>query len=54
MKTNQKLMLAVTISLLTMQPYNVFAANADDFKTNEYYGIGKNVFDLINAADAYA
>ena len=53
MKTNTKLMLAVTLSLLAMQPYNVFAANADDFMTNEYYGIGKNVFDLINATDAY-
>ena len=54
MKTNKKLMLAVTISLLAMQPYNVFAANADDFRTDEYSGIGENVFDLINAADAYA
>ena len=54
MKTNKTLMLAVTLSLLSMQPYAVFAANADSFRTDEYYGIGKNVFDLINAADAYA
>ena len=54
MKTNKKLTLAVTLSLLVMQPYAVFAANADSFRTDEYYGIGKNVFDLINAADAYA
>ena len=54
MKTNKTMMLAVTLSLLSMQPYAVFAANADSFRTDEYYGIGKNVFDLINAADAYA
>ena len=54
MKTNKKLTLAVTLSLLVMQPYAVFAANSDSFRTDEYYGIGKNVFDLINAADAYA
>ena len=54
MKTNKKLMLAVTLSLLAMQPYNVFAANADSFKTEEYKYMGENVLDLINAAEAYA
>ena len=54
MKTNKKLTLAVTLSLLAMYPCNVFAANEDAFKTDEYYAIGENVFDLINAADAYA
>lgn len=54
MKTNKKLVLAVTLSLLAMQPHTAFAANADDFRTDEYNNIGKNVFDLINAADAYA
>ena len=32
MKTNKMLMLAVTLSLLAMQPYAVFAANADSFR----------------------
>ncbi len=54
MKTNKTLMLAVTLSLLAMQPYAVFAAGADSFRTNEYKNIGDNVLDLINAADAYA
>ena len=54
MKTNKTLMLAVTLSLLSMQPYAVFAANADSFRTDEYKNIGENVLDLINAADAYA
>ena len=54
MKTSTKLMLAVTLSLLALQPCHIYAANADDFKTDEYKNIGENVFDLINAADAYA
>lgn len=54
MKTNKTLMLAVTLSLLAMQPYAVFAAGADSFRRNEYKNIGDNVLDLINAADAYA
>lgn len=54
MKTNKTLMLAVTLSLFAMQPYNAFAANADSFRTDEYKNIGENVLDLINAADAYA
>lgn len=54
MKTNKTLMLAVTLSLLAMQPYAVFAAGADSLRTNEYKNIGDNVLDLINAADAYA
>ena len=54
MKTNKKLTLAVTLSLLAMQPYAVLAANADDFRTDEYKYIGDNVLDLVNAADAYA
>ena len=54
MKTNKTLMLAVTLSLLAMQPYAVFAAGADSFRTDEYKNIGDNVLDLINAADAYA
>ena len=54
MKTNKTLMLAVTLSLLAMQPYAVFAAGTDSFRTNEYKNIGDNVLDLINAADAYA
>ena len=54
MKTNKTLMLAVTLSLLAMQPYAVFAAGANSFRTDEYKNIGDNVLDLINAADAYA
>ena len=54
MKTNKTMMLAVTLSLLSMQPYAVFAANADSFRTEEYKNMGDNVLDLINAADAYA
>ena len=54
MKTNKTLMLAVTLSLLAMQPYAAFAAGADSFRTDEYKNIGENVLDLINAADAYA
>lgn len=54
MKTNKKLMLAVTLSLLAMQPYAVFAADANSFRTDEYNNIGDNVLDLINAEDAYA
>ena len=54
MKTNKTLMLAVTLSLLAMQPYAAFAAGADSFRTEEYNAIGENVFDLINVADAYA
>ena len=41
MKTNKKLTLAVTLSLLAMYPCNVFAANEDAFKTDEYYAIGE-------------
>ena len=54
MKSKQKLMLEVTLSLLALQPCNMYAADADSFKTEEYQAIGENVFDLIHAADAYA
>lgn len=36
------------------KPYNVFAAGADSFRTDEYKAMGENVLDLINAAGAYA
>lgn len=35
------------------KPYNVFAASADSFRTDEYKAMGENVLDLINAAGAY-
>lgn len=36
------------------KPYNVFAADADSFRTDEYKAMGENVLDLVNAAGAYA
>lgn len=36
------------------KPYNVFAADADSFRTDEYKAMGENVLDLVNAAAAYA
>lgn len=54
----------IVLSLLLTKPYNVFAADADSFRTDEYYGMdadpisaqaNKNgALDIINAAGAYA
>lgn len=54
MKTNKKLLSLIVLSLLLTKPYNVFAADADSFRTDEYKAMGENVLDLINAAGAYA
>lgn len=54
MKTNKKLLSLIVLSLLLTKPYNVFAAGADSFRTDEYKAMGENVLDLINAAGAYA
>lgn len=54
MKTNKKLLSLIALSLLLVKPYNVFAAGADSFRTDEYKAMGENVLDLINAAGAYA
>ena len=54
MKTNKKLLSLIALSLLLAKPYNVFAAGADSFRTDEYKAMGENVLDLINAAGAYA
>lgn len=54
MKTNKKLLSLIVLSLLLVKPYNVFAAGADSFRTDEYKAMGENVLDLINAAGAYA
>lgn len=54
MKTNKKLLSLIALSLLLAKPYNVFAASADSFRTDEYKAMGENVLDLINAAGAYA
>ncbi len=63
MKTNKKLLSLIALSLLLAKPYNVFAADADSFRTDEYYGMdadpisaqaNKNgALDIINAAAAY-
>ena len=64
MKTNKKLLSLIVLSLLLAKPYNVFAADTDSFRTDEYYGMdadpvsaqaNKNgALDIINAAGAYA
>ena len=54
MKTNKKLLSLIALSLLLAKPYNVFAADADSFRTDEYKAMGENVLDLVNAAAAYA
>ncbi len=54
MKTNKKLMALIVLSLLLAKPYNVLAAGADSFRTDEYNAMGTNVLDLVNAAGAYA
>lgn len=54
MKTNKKLLSLIALSLLLAKPYNVFAASADSFRTDEYKAMGENVLDLVNAAGAYA
>lgn len=54
MKTNKKLLSLIVLSMLLAKPYNVFAAGADSFRTDEYKAMGENVLDLINAAGAYA
>lgn len=54
MKINKKLLSLIVLSLLLAKPYNVFAAGADSFRTDEYKAMGENVLDLINAAGAYA
>lgn len=54
MKKNKKLLSLIVLSLLLAKPYNVFAAGADSFRTDEYKAMGENVLDLINAAAAYA
>lgn len=54
MKTNKTLLSLIVLSLLLTKPYNVFAASADSFRTDEYKAMGENVLDLINAAGAYA
>ena len=54
MKTNKKLLSLIVLSLLLAKPYNVFAADTDSFRTDEYKAMGENVLDLINAAGAYA
>lgn len=63
MKTNKKLLSLIVLSLLLAKTYNVFAADADSFRTDEYYGMdadpisaqaNKNgALDIINAAAAY-
>ena len=54
MKTNKKLLSLIALSLLLAKPYNVFAADADSFRTDEYKAMGENVLDLVNATGAYA
>lgn len=54
MKTNKRLLSLIVLSLLLAKPYNVFAADTDSFRTDEYKAMGENVLDLINAAGAYA
>lgn len=64
MKTNKKLLSLIVLSLLLTKPYNVFAADSDSFRMDEYYGMdddpvsaqaNKNgALDIINAAGAYA
>ena len=54
MKTKKKLLLLITLSIIATNPYTAFASNADSFRTDEYYGMGANVLDLVNAAGAYA
>lgn len=54
MKNNKKLMALIVLSLLLAKPYNVLAADADSFRTDEYKAMGTNVLDLVNAAGAYA
>ena len=54
MKTKKKLLLLITLSIIATNPYTAFASNADSFRTDEYYGMGVNVLDLVNAAGAYA
>lgn len=64
MKTNKTLLSLIALSLLLAKPYNVFAADTDSFRTDEYYGMdadpisaqaNKNgALDIINAAGAYA
>lgn len=54
MKANKKLLSLIALSLLLAKPYNVFAADTDSFRTDEYKAMGENVLDLINAAGAYA
>lgn len=54
MKTNKKLLSLIVLSMLLAKPYNVFAASADSFRTDEYKAMGENVLDLINAAGVYA
>lgn len=64
MKTNKKLLSLIVLSMLLAKPYNVFAADADSFRRDEYYGMdadpisaqaNKNgALDIINAAGAYA
>ena len=65
MKNKRKNFLSlIALSLLLAKPYNVFAAGADSFRTDEYYGMdadpisaqaNKNgALDIINAAGAYA
>ncbi len=54
MKTNKKLLSLIALILLLAKPYNVFAADADSFRTDEYKAMGENVLDLVNAAGAYA
>lgn len=61
---NKKLLSLIVLSMLLAKPYNVFAADADSFRTDEYYGMdadpisakaNKNgALDIINAAGAYA
>lgn len=48
MKTNKKLLSLIVLSLLLVKPYNVFAAGADSFRTDEYKAMGENVLDLID------
>lgn len=53
-ENKQKLLSLIVLSLLLTKPYNVFAADTDSFRTDEYKAMGENVLDLINAAGAYA
>lgn len=53
-ENKQKLLSLIVLSLLLAKPYNVFAADTDSFRTDEYKAMGENVLDLINAAGAYA